>query len=47
MKDEGVLIFSWDKKFGIFEAHLEENGFEIVEHLEGIDWDAYVVELKG
>lgn len=47
MKDEGVLIFSWDKKFGIFEAHLEENGFEIVEHFEGIDWDAYVVELKG
>lgn len=46
MAENGVIIFSWSKQFGIHEAHLEQNGYEIVEHLEGIDWDAYVVRSR-
>lgn len=43
MKENSVLIFSWDKNFGIHETHLEEYGLEIIEYYEGIDWDSYVV----
>lgn len=43
MADDGVLIFSWDRKLGIHEARLEEHGLEIAEHYEGIEWDSYVV----
>ena len=46
MKEDGVLIFSWKKDFGIFEAKLEEHGFEIQEHYDGIEWDSYVVRRK-
>ena len=45
MHNDSVLIFSWAKRFGIFEAKLDVNGYEIVQHLEGIDWDAYVVRM--
>lgn len=46
MADDGVLIISWAKHFGIFEAKLEEHGFEIAEHYEGIEWDSYVIRRK-
>ena len=46
MAKDGVLIFSWNKKFRVAETKLEENGFEIVCHLEGVEWDSYVVRRK-
>lgn len=46
MAENGVLIISWDNKFGIHEAKLEDNGLEIVEHLKGIEWDSYVIKEK-
>lgn len=46
MADDGVLIISWAKHFGIFEAKLEEHGFEIAEHYDGIEWDSYVIRRK-
>lgn len=46
MAEDGILIFSWSKNFGIFEAKLEEHGFEIAEHYDGIEWDSYVVRRK-
>ena len=46
MAESGVLIFSWNRQFGIHEAHLEEYGLEIADHYDGIDWDAYAVRRK-
>lgn len=43
MAEDGVLIFSWDRKLGIHEARLEEHGLEIADHYEGIEWDSYAV----
>lgn len=39
--ENGVVIFSWANNFGIHEVNLD--GYEIVQHLNGIEWDAYVV----
>lgn len=44
MAEEGILIFSWSRNFGIHEVDL--TGYEIVEKIDGIDWDAYVIKEK-
>lgn len=44
MAKDGVLIFSWNKRFSVHEVNLD--GFEIADHLEGIEWDAYVIKEK-
>ena len=45
MADDGVLIFSWDKQFNVYNE-VDLTGYEIIDCIEGIDWDAYVLEMK-
>lgn len=43
MKEDGILICSWDSRFNIKnECDLTE--WEIKKHFKGIEWDAYVLE---
>ena len=42
MAKNGVIIFSWDSQFGLHEINLDN--FEIIDHVEGIDWDAYTIK---
>lgn len=43
MAEGGIVIFSWDRQFNLYnEVNLD--GYKIVDHLEGIDWDAYVIK---
>lgn len=44
LSENGVIIFSWAKDFGIHEVNMD--GYEIVKHLEGIEWDSYVIKEK-
>lgn len=41
MNDNGLLIMSWWNRLK-FEDYVK--GFEVIEHVEGIEWDAYVLK---
>lgn len=41
MKDGGVLIFSWPKVESFDMVNLD--GYDITEHLKGVEYDAYVI----
>ena len=46
MKPNGLLICSWPRQFNIYnECDLSQ--YDIINHLEGIEYDAYVLEIKG
>ena len=44
LAEDGVIIFSWAKNFGFHEVNMD--GYEIVQHLDGVEWDAYVIKEK-
>ena len=45
MTKDSVLIVSWDRQFNFFnECDLSQ--YEIVDHIEGLEWDAYALKEK-
>ena len=45
MKSKGLLICSWPRQFNIYNE-CDLSLYNIVNHIEGIEYDAYVLELK-
>ena len=42
MADGGVVIFSWSRQFNV-QNEVNLDGYEIIDRIDGIDWDAYVI----
>ena len=45
MTKDSVLIVSWDKQFN-FSNECDLSQYEIINHIEGIEWDAYALKEK-
>lgn len=46
MAEEGVLIFSFPRRFNLFNECRSIKEWEIVDHVEGLEYDAYVARRK-
>lgn len=46
MTKDSILIVSWDKQFN-FSNECDLSQYEIIDHIEGIEWDAYALKEKA
>ena len=46
LKPNGKIIISWLKAFNLANE-CDLTNYNIVDHIEGLEWDAYILEGKG
>ena len=46
LKDDGIVIFSWNRNFDLYNE-CDMSYFEVIEHMTGYEYDAYVVKERN